>query len=71
MLGTNDDPCHEEHSDCICEKWIADSSASSHMTHSADRLSNIRLGDEKVRVGGNHLIDMVGYGTLIVYSQEI
>ena len=36
------------------------------MTHSADLLSDVRLGDVKVRVGDNHLIDVVGYGTLSV-----
>jgi len=36
------------------------------MTHSADLLSDVRLGDDKVRVGDNHLIDVVGYGTLTV-----
>ena len=35
MLGTND-PCNAEPSDYIGEKWIADSGASFHMTHSAD-----------------------------------
>ena len=47
-------------------KWIADSGASFHMTHSADLLSDVRLGDYKVRVGDNHLIDVMGYGTLTV-----
>ncbi|CAM9602003.1 unnamed protein product, partial [Laminaria digitata] len=46
------------------EKWIADSGASFHMTHSADFLSDVRLCDDKVRIGDNHLIDVVGYGTL-------
>ncbi|CAM9287200.1 unnamed protein product, partial [Laminaria digitata] len=46
------------------EKWIADSGASFHMTHSADFLSDVRLCDGKVRIGDNHLIDVVGYGTL-------
>ena len=36
------------------------------MKHSADLLSDVRLGDDKVRVGDNHLIDVVGYGTLTV-----
>ena len=36
------------------------------MTHSADLLSDVRLGDYKVRVGDNHLIDVMGYGTLTV-----
>ncbi|CAN0530962.1 unnamed protein product, partial [Laminaria digitata] len=48
----------------ISEKWIADSGASFHMTHSADFLSDVRLCDHKVRIGDNHLIDVVGYGTL-------
>ena len=43
-------------------KWIADSGASFHMTHSADLLGDVRLGDDKVRVGDNHLID-VAWGT--------
>ena len=66
MLGTNDDPSNEERSDYIGEKRTADSDASFHMTHSADLLSDVRLGDVKVRVGDNHLIDVVGYGTLSV-----
>ncbi|CAN0366564.1 unnamed protein product, partial [Laminaria digitata] len=45
-------------------KWIADSGASFHMTHSADFLSDVRLCDDKVRIGDNQLIDVVGYGTL-------
>ena len=66
MLGANGDPCNEERIDYIGEKWIADSGASFHMTHSADLLSDVRLGDDKVRVSDNHLIDLVGYGTLTV-----
>ena len=61
MLGTNDDPCNQERSDYIGEKWIADSGASFHSTRSSDFLSDVRLGDDKVRVGDNHLIDVVGY----------
>ncbi|CAN0405461.1 unnamed protein product [Laminaria digitata] len=34
------------------------------MTHSADFWSDVRLCDDKVRIGDNHLIDVVGYGTL-------
>ena len=66
MLGTNDDRHNKERSDFIGEKWIADSGSSFLMTHSADLLSDVRLGDDKVRVGDNHLIDVVGYGTLTV-----
>ena len=66
MLGTNDDSCNEERSDCIGEEWIANSGTSFHMTHSADISSDIRLCDDKVRIGDNHLIDVVGYGTLTV-----
>ena len=66
MLGTNDDSCNMKRSDCIGEKWIADSGASFHMTHSADLLSDVRLCDDKVRIGDNHLIDVVEYGTLTV-----
>ena len=36
------------------------------MTHSGDLLSDVRLGDDKVRVGDNHLIDVVGYEKLTV-----
>ena len=43
MLGTNDDPSNEERSDYIGEKWIADSGACFHMTHSAGLLSDVRL----------------------------
>ena len=66
ILGTDDDTRNEERSVYIGEKWIVDSGASFHMTHSADLLSDARLGDDKVRVGDNHLIDVVGYGTLTV-----
>ena len=38
------------------------------MAHSADLLSDVRLGDGNVRVGDKHLIDVVGYGTLTVVS---
>ncbi|CAN0489553.1 unnamed protein product, partial [Scytosiphon promiscuus] len=50
------------------KNWIADSGASSHMTHSADLLSEIRLTDDKIRISDNHPIDVlvVGYGTLTV-----
>ncbi|CAN0527881.1 unnamed protein product, partial [Laminaria digitata] len=64
MLGTMDNSCTQERSDGISEKWIADSGASFRMTHSADFLSDVRLCDDKVRIGDNHLIDVVGYGTL-------
>ena len=47
-------------------KWIADSGASFHMTHSADLVSDVRLRDDKVRIGDNNLIDVVEYGTLTV-----
>ena len=66
MTGTNDDSCNEERRDCIGEKWIADSGASFHMTHSADLLSDASLCDAKVRIGDNHLINVVGYATLTV-----
>ena len=36
------------------------------MTHSADPLSDVRLRNHKIRIGDNHLIDGVGYGTLTV-----
>ena len=36
------------------------------MTHSSDLLSDVRLGDDKVRVDDNHLIDVMGYRTLTV-----
>ena len=70
MFSRSDDSCTEERSESIteslAEKWIADSGASFHMTHSADLLSDVRLCDDKVRIGDNHLIDVVGYGTLTV-----
>ena len=70
MRGTNDDTHHEERSDFIGEKWIADSGASFHMKHSADLLSDVRLGNDKVRGGDGHLIEVVGYGTLTVVFPE-
>ena len=70
MLSRDDDSCAEERSqslpESLAEKWIADSGASFHMTRSADLLSDVRLCDDKVRIGDNHLIDVVGYGTLTV-----
>ena len=66
MLGTNDDSGSEERSEDMGEKWIADSGASCHITHSADLLSGFRLCDDKVGIVDNHLIDIVGYGTLTV-----
>ena len=36
------------------------------MTHSADLLSDVRLGDDKVRFDDHHLSDVAGYGTLTV-----
>ncbi|CAM9550752.1 unnamed protein product, partial [Laminaria digitata] len=48
------------------ERWIVDSGGSFHMTPSADLLGDVRLCDDKVRIGDNHLIDVVGYGTLTV-----
>ena len=65
-LGTNDDSGSEERSEDIDEKWTADSRESFHITHSADILSDVRLYDDKVRIGDDHLIDTVGYGTLTV-----
>ncbi|CAM9631660.1 unnamed protein product, partial [Laminaria digitata] len=64
LLGTVDNSCTQERSDGISGKWIADSGASLHMTHSADFWSDVRLCDDNVRIGDNHLIDVVGYGTL-------
>ncbi|CAN0295766.1 unnamed protein product, partial [Laminaria digitata] len=64
MLGATDNSYTQERSDGTSEKWIADSGASFHMTHSADFLSDVRLCDDKVRIGDNHLIDVVDYGTL-------
>ena len=48
------------------DKWIADSSASFHITHAVDLLSDVTMCDDKARIGDNHLIDIVGYGTLTV-----
>ena len=49
MFSRSDDSCTEERSESIteslAEKWIADSGASFHMTHSADLLSDVRLCD--------------------------
>ena len=50
MLGTNDDPCNEERSDYIGEEWMTGSGASFHVTHSADLLSKVLLGNDMVRV---------------------
>ena len=70
ILNGSDDSCAVEHRDSLTEnfteKWIADSGASFHMTHPADQLSDVRLCNNKVRIGDNHLIDVVGYDTLTV-----
>ena len=70
MLRIGDDSRGEELSgdstESLAERWIADSGASFHMTRSADLLSHVRLCDDKVRIGDNHLMDVVGYGTLTV-----
>ena len=66
MLGTNDASCNEESGEDMGEKWIADSGASFRITHSADVLSDVRLCKDKVRIGDNHPVDIVGYGTLTV-----
>ena len=50
----------------FAEKWIADSGASSHLTHSVDQLSDVRLCNDKVKIGDNDLIDVVDGGTLAV-----
>ena len=50
----------------LAEKLKADSGASFHMTDSADLLSDVRLCNDKVKIGDNHLIDVVRYGTLTV-----
>ena len=64
-LGANTDYYSEERSGGVGEKWVADSGASFHFTHSADLLSDVRLcEDDKVRIGDNHRIDVLGYGTL-------
>ena len=68
VAGTNDGPCNEERRDCTGDKWIEDSAASFYMTRSADLLSDIRLCDDKGRVGDNHLIDVLWYDTLTVAS---
>ena len=51
------------------EKWIADSGASFHTNHSAYLLSDVRQCD-KVMIGDNRLIDIVGHGTLIYVFPE-
>ena len=56
----------ESITESLAENWIADSGASFHMTHLADLLSDVRLCDDKVRIGDNHLIDVVGCGTRTV-----
>ena len=66
ILGTNDGSCNEECSEDMGDKWIADSSASFHITHAVDLLSDVTMCDDKARIGDNHLIDIVGYGTLTV-----
>ncbi|CAM9400002.1 unnamed protein product [Laminaria digitata] len=70
MLSISDDSRAEERSgdltESLAERRIADSGASFHMTRSADLLSDVRLCDDKGRIGDNHLIDVVGYVMLTV-----
>ena len=70
MFSRSNEPCAEERSESmtesLAEKWIVDSGASFHITHSADLLSDVRLCGDKARIGNNHLVDVVGYGTLTV-----
>ena len=70
MASTSDNSRAEERSGgstkSLAERWIADSGASFHTTRSADLLSDVRLCDDKVRIGNNRLIDVVGNGTLTV-----
>lgn len=42
------------------EKWMADSGASFHVTHSDDLWSDVRLCEDKVGIVDNHLVDVVG-----------
>ena len=49
-----------------------DSGTSFHVTRSADQSSDVRLCNDKIRINDNHLIDVVGYGTLtVVYSGHL
>ena len=70
MLNGSDDSCavkcRDSLTESFAEKWIADSGVSFHTTHSADQLSDIRLCNDKVRIGDNDLIGVVGYGRLTV-----
>ena len=70
MLSGSDDSCSVERKDILTEsfagKWIADSGPSFHVTLSADPLNDVPLCNDKVGIGGNHLIDVIGYGTLTV-----
>ena len=56
QLDMNDDSCNEERRECMGGKWIADSGTSFHITHSAELWSDVRLCDDKVWIGDNHLI---------------
>ena len=44
------------------EKWVADSSATYHMTRSPDLMHDIRPTIDKVKIGDSRMIDIVGYG---------
>ena len=69
MLNGSDDSCavgrRDSLTESFAEKWIADSGTLFHMTHSADQLSDLRLCNDKVRIGDNHLIGVVGYVKLL------
>lgn len=50
----------------MSETWIANGGGSVHLTRSADLSSNVGLCEDKVRIGDENRIDIVGYGTLTV-----
>ena len=57
--------CRESFTEIFAEEQMTDSGTSFHIiTHSADQLSNVRLCNDKVRIGANHPIYIVGYGTV-------
>ena len=59
--------CRDSLTESFADKWMPDSGTLSHITHSADQLSNVRLCNGEVRIGANHPIYVVGYGTVTAF----
>lgn len=70
MFSRSVDSCAEERSESLAYagEIMRYSCALFHMDRSANMLSDVRMCDGNVRISGNHLIDVVGYGIPTVLS---